>query len=68
MCLIFCSFIACDVGLVFIANFVLFLSVEADGVKKRPVALLLKLLYELVNFVLHVVSVLDLERDAQNLA
>lgn len=35
-------------------------SVEADGVEKRPVALVLKLLQELVDFVLHVVCVLDL--------
>lgn len=35
-------------------------SVEADGVKKRPVALLLELLEELLDFVLHVLRVLDL--------
>ena len=37
-------------------------SVEADAVKERPVALLLKLLKELIDFILHVVSVLDLQR------
>lgn len=36
------------------------LSVEADGVKESPAALVLKLLQEFVNFVLHVVRVLNL--------
>lgn len=36
-------------------------SVEADGVKERPVALLLELLEELLYFVLHVFCVLDLQ-------
>lgn len=37
------------------------MSVEADGVKKRPVTLLLKLLEELLYFILHVFCVLDLQ-------
>lgn len=36
-------------------------SVEADGVKERPVTLLLELLEELLYFVLHVFCVLDLQ-------
>lgn len=36
-------------------------SVEADGVKERPVTLLLELLEELLYFVLHVFRVLDLQ-------
>lgn len=38
-------------------------SVEADGVKERPVALLLKLLQKFIHLVLHVISVLDLRRE-----
>ncbi len=38
-------------------------SVEADGVKERPLALLFKLLQKLVDLVLHVVRVLDLRNN-----
>lgn len=44
----------------FIANFYC-VSVETDSMKKRPVAFLLKLLDELIHFILHVVGVLDLQ-------
>lgn len=36
-------------------------SVETDGVKERLAALLLKLLEQLLNFILHVVRVRDLQ-------
>lgn len=39
------------------------ISVEADGVEKRPVALILKFLQQLLNVILHVVCVLDLKRE-----
>ena len=36
-------------------------SVETDSMEERPVAFVLKLLQQLINFILHVVCVLDLK-------
>lgn len=56
--MIYCL-ISCDLGLCLLQFPCA--SVEADSVKERPVALLLKLLQELIDFILHVISVLDLK-------
>ena len=50
-----------------IADLVAWASVEADSVEERPVALVLKLLQQLVHFVFHIIRVLDLRegRDDQ---
>ena len=45
-----------------IADLVAGASVEADCVEERPVALVLKLLQQLVHLVFHVIGVLDLRR------